>query len=146
MPVGSRRAWRSLKRARRSVSKRSGLFKRWSASVALPSGGREPSRYDWTRGHGLRRPPNRIRRLNAAFTAIVSHRASSAPPTKYSTKRLVEAARERGHVVRVLDPLRCYVRIAPGAVAIRYKGKMLEAPVVKRFRAVLSRTGMISNA
>jgi ribosomal protein S6--L-glutamate ligase len=41
----------------------------------------------------------------------------------YSTKRLVEAARERGHVVRVLDPLRCYVRIAPGAVAIRYKGK-----------------------
>ena len=30
----------------------------------------------------------------------------------YSTKRLVEAARERGHVVRVLDPLRCYVRIA----------------------------------
>ena len=41
----------------------------------------------------------------------------------YSTKRLVEAARERGHVVRVLDPLRCYVRIAPGSVAIRYKGK-----------------------
>ena len=41
----------------------------------------------------------------------------------YSTKRLVEAGRERGHVVRVLDPLRCYVRIAPGAVAIRYKGK-----------------------
>jgi ribosomal protein S6--L-glutamate ligase len=33
----------------------------------------------------------------------------------YSTKRLVEAARVRGHVVRVFDPLRCYVRIAPGA-------------------------------
>ena len=41
----------------------------------------------------------------------------------YSTQRLVEAARARGHVVRVLDPLRCYVRIAPGDVAIRYKGK-----------------------
>ena len=41
----------------------------------------------------------------------------------YSTQRLVEAARSRGHVVRVLDPLRCYVRIAPGSVAIRYKGK-----------------------
>jgi len=41
----------------------------------------------------------------------------------YSTKRLVEAGRERGHVVRVLDPLRCYVRIAPGAMAIRYQGK-----------------------
>jgi len=43
----------------------------------------------------------------------------------YSTQRLVEAARERGHVVRVLDPLRCYVRIAPGEMAIRYKGKAL---------------------
>jgi ribosomal protein S6--L-glutamate ligase len=43
----------------------------------------------------------------------------------YSTQRLVEAARERGHVVRVLDPLRCYVRIAPGEVEIRYKGKAL---------------------
>ncbi len=43
----------------------------------------------------------------------------------YSTQRLVEAARERGHVVRVLDPLRCYVRIAPGNMQIRYKGKAL---------------------
>lgn len=41
----------------------------------------------------------------------------------YSTQRLVDAARARGHVVRVLDPLRCYVRIAPDGVAIRYKGK-----------------------
>ena len=41
----------------------------------------------------------------------------------YSTQRLVDAARARGHVVRVLDPLRCYVRIAPGHVAIRYNGK-----------------------
>ncbi|GGA09069.1 30S ribosomal protein S6--L-glutamate ligase [Dyella caseinilytica] len=43
----------------------------------------------------------------------------------YSTQRLIEVARERGHVVRVLDPLRCYVRIAPGEVEIRYKGKAL---------------------
>jgi len=43
----------------------------------------------------------------------------------YSTRRLVEAARARDHVVRVLDPLRCYVRIAPGAMEIRYKGKPL---------------------
>ena len=41
----------------------------------------------------------------------------------YSTRRLVEAARERGHVVRVLDPLRCYMRIAPGGFSMRYKGK-----------------------
>lgn len=43
----------------------------------------------------------------------------------YSTQRLVEAARQRGHVVRVLDPMRCYVRIAPNDFAIRYKGKAL---------------------
>ena len=41
----------------------------------------------------------------------------------YSTRRLIEAARKRGHVVRVLDPLRCYARVAPGALALRYKGK-----------------------
>ncbi len=44
----------------------------------------------------------------------------------YSTQRLVDAARARGHVVRVLDPLRCYVRIAPGSVAMRYKGKPVQ--------------------
>ena len=43
----------------------------------------------------------------------------------YSTRRLVEAARARDHVVRVLDPLRCYVCIAPEAVQMRYKGKPL---------------------
>lgn len=43
----------------------------------------------------------------------------------YSTQRLVEAARERGHTVRVLDPLRCYMQIAPGRFLLRYKGKPL---------------------
>ncbi len=41
----------------------------------------------------------------------------------YSTRRLIEAGRKRGHVVRILDPLRCYARVAPGALALRYKGK-----------------------
>ncbi|PWK82387.1 30S ribosomal protein S6--L-glutamate ligase [Fulvimonas soli] len=54
----------------------------------------------------------------------------------YSTRRLVEAARQRGHVVRVLDPLRCYVRIAPGDMAIRYRGKAL-----RDFEAVIPRIG-----
>ncbi|MCX7513955.1 30S ribosomal protein S6--L-glutamate ligase [Frateuria sp. STR12] len=54
----------------------------------------------------------------------------------YSTRRLVEAARERGHVVRVLDPLRCYVRIAPNNVAVRYKGKP-----VRDIDAVIPRIG-----
>jgi len=43
----------------------------------------------------------------------------------YSTQRLVEAARKRGHSVRVLDPLRCYMRIAAGAFEIHYKGRAL---------------------
>jgi ribosomal protein S6--L-glutamate ligase len=45
----------------------------------------------------------------------------------YSTQRLVEAARERSHTVRVLDPLRCYMQIAPGQFLLRYKGKPLSS-------------------
>ncbi|KFN49325.1 30S ribosomal protein S6--L-glutamate ligase [Arenimonas composti] len=43
----------------------------------------------------------------------------------YSTQRLVDAARARGHTVRVLDPLRCYMAIAPGGFRLRYKGREL---------------------
>lgn len=60
----------------------------------------------------------------------------SRNPRLYSTQRLVDAARARGHVVRVLDPLRCYVRIALGSVAIRYKGKP-----VRDLDAVIPRIG-----
>jgi len=58
----------------------------------------------------------------------------------YSTQRLVEAARERGHVVRVLDPLRCYMSIAPGRFQLRYKGKELAGidAVVPRIGASVS--------
>jgi ribosomal protein S6--L-glutamate ligase len=43
----------------------------------------------------------------------------------YSTIRLVEAARARGHSARVLDPLRCYMRIAAGKFEMHYKGRVL---------------------
>ncbi|MEP7041763.1 MAG: 30S ribosomal protein S6--L-glutamate ligase [Dokdonella sp.] len=43
----------------------------------------------------------------------------------YSTVRLIEAARTRGHSVRVLDPLRCYMRIAAGRFEMHYKGRVL---------------------
>lgn len=43
----------------------------------------------------------------------------------FSTKRLIEAARARGHSVRVLDPLRCYMRIAADTFEIHYKGHVL---------------------
>ena len=54
----------------------------------------------------------------------------------YSTQRLIEAARKRGHTVRVLDPLRCYMRIAPGAFEMHYKGRALSG-----YDAVLPRIG-----
>ena len=63
--------------------------------------------------------------------AILSRNASL-----YSTSRLVEAARARGHTVRVLDPLRCYMRIAAGAFEMHYKGRTLRG-----FDAVIPRIG-----
>ncbi|MCE5234233.1 MAG: 30S ribosomal protein S6--L-glutamate ligase [Mizugakiibacter sp.] len=60
----------------------------------------------------------------------------SRNPRLHSTARLVEAARSRGHVARVLDPLRCYMRIAPGAFAVHYKGRELTG-----FDAVVPRIG-----
>ncbi|HEX5352757.1 MAG TPA: 30S ribosomal protein S6--L-glutamate ligase [Rhodanobacteraceae bacterium] len=54
----------------------------------------------------------------------------------YSTSRLVEAARARGHRVRVLDPLRCYMRIARNGFALHYGGRAL-----KGFDCVIPRIG-----
>ncbi len=43
----------------------------------------------------------------------------------YSTRRLVEAANERGHDVRVINHLRCYMNIASFKPSIHYDGAML---------------------
>lgn len=61
----------------------------------------------------------------------------------YSTRRLVEAAREQGHAVRVLDPLRCYMSIAPGAFQMHYKGRGLSGldAVIPRIGASVTRYG-----
>lgn len=53
----------------------------------------------------------------------------------YSTKRLVESAKERGHDVRVINPLRCYMNIASFKPSIHYDGAALE------FDAVIPRIG-----
>ena len=63
--------------------------------------------------------------------AILSRNASL-----YSTSRLVDAARTRGHSVRVLDPLRCYMRISRGGFEMHYKGRPLSG-----FDAVIPRIG-----
>ena len=54
----------------------------------------------------------------------------------YSTRRLVEAAELRGHSVRVVDVLRCYMNIVPHSPEIHYRGRKLE-----RFDAVIPRIG-----
>ncbi|MBF7052083.1 30S ribosomal protein S6--L-glutamate ligase [Halomonas sp. KAO] len=54
----------------------------------------------------------------------------------YSTRRLVEAAEQRGHTTRVVDTLRCYMSIAAHQPSIHYKGGGLEA-----FDAVIPRIG-----
>ena len=61
----------------------------------------------------------------------------------YSTRRLVEAARERGHTVRVLDPLRCYMRISTEGFEIHYKGAQITGyhAVVPRIGASVTRYG-----
>ena len=60
----------------------------------------------------------------------------SRNPKLYSTRRLVEAAQERGHEVRVLDSLHCYMNIASNRPMVRYKGEELTG-----FDAVIPRIG-----
>ena len=54
----------------------------------------------------------------------------------YSTNRLVEAAKQRGHDVHIIDPLRCYVNITSHHPTIHYKGEQLDG-----FDAVIPRIG-----
>lgn len=54
----------------------------------------------------------------------------------YSTRRLVEAAEQRGHEVRVIDSLRCYMNITSRHPEIHYKGEVLTG-----FEAVIPRIG-----
>jgi ribosomal protein S6--L-glutamate ligase len=61
----------------------------------------------------------------------------------YSTRRLVEAARQYGHSVRVLDPLRCYMRISTEGFAMHYRGSALAGyhAVIPRIGASVTRYG-----
>jgi ribosomal protein S6--L-glutamate ligase len=54
----------------------------------------------------------------------------------YSTTRLVQAAQKRGHQVRVINHLRCYMNIASFKPSIQYDGKQLEG-----FDAIIPRIG-----
>ena len=54
----------------------------------------------------------------------------------YSTSRLEEAARQRGHDVHVINPLRCYMNITSHKPSIHFKGEPLLG-----FDAVIPRIG-----
>jgi len=54
----------------------------------------------------------------------------------YSTRRLVEAADQRGHEVKVIDVLRCYMNITSHRPTIHYRGEVLDG-----FDAVIPRIG-----
>lgn len=63
--------------------------------------------------------------------AILSRSASL-----YSTRRLIEAATARGHEVRVLDTLHCYMNVNSQEPSMHYQGENLEG-----FDAVIPRIG-----
>lgn len=60
----------------------------------------------------------------------------SRKPSLYSTARLVEAARSRGHQVEVIDFLRCFMNITSHKPQIFFKGRSLDT-----FDAVIPRIG-----
>ena len=60
----------------------------------------------------------------------------SRKKTLYSTRRLVEAAQQRGHEAHVIDTLRCYMNIVSHKPEIHYRGENLTD-----FDAVIPRIG-----
>lgn len=54
----------------------------------------------------------------------------------YSTRRLIEAAGRRGHEVRVIDPLKCYMNVTSHSPSVHYRGDRLED-----FDAIIPRIG-----
>lgn len=54
----------------------------------------------------------------------------------YSTRRLIEACKERGHEVKVIDALRCYMNINSEKPEIHFKGEQLSD-----YNAIIPRIG-----
>ncbi|PWJ57557.1 ribosomal protein S6--L-glutamate ligase [Dyadobacter jejuensis] len=65
----------------------------------------------------------------------------STNPELYSTRRLVEAIKQRGHEAVVIDHLKCFVMIEGGNPTIIYKGEPVE-----HLDAIIPRIGTSVNA
>lgn len=57
-------------------------------------------------------------------------------PNNYSSRRLIEAAESRGHVIEAIDTARCYMQIGTLSPEVHYDGKALP-----RYDAVIPRIG-----
>ncbi len=73
--------------------------------------------------------------LTAVRIAILSQR-----PDLYSTRRLAEAVRERGHRLRIVDYMRCSIHLVDGDPQLHYEGQPIEDvdAVVPRISASLT--------
>lgn len=67
----------------------------------------------------------------------------SRGPKLYSTKRLREEAKKRGHNIRVIDYTKCYVTIERQNPVVRYEGKQLKQfdVIIPRISADLTKYG-----
>ncbi len=67
----------------------------------------------------------------------------SKGPGNYSTKRLKEEAKLRGHSVRVINYAKCYVTVESGNPVIRYEGKEIGGVdvIIPRIAASLTKYG-----
>jgi ribosomal protein S6--L-glutamate ligase len=68
----------------------------------------------------------------------------SRNPDLYSTRRLVEAGRERGHTVDVLDTLRCTGHLTATGPEVHYEGARVEPPdvLIPRIGASITSYGL----
>lgn len=62
----------------------------------------------------------------------------SCAPKCYSTLRLIEAAKQRNHVVKILNTTRLTLELAHGEPDIYYRGSQIETP-----DAILPRIGTL---
>ena len=60
----------------------------------------------------------------------------SRDPELYSTKRILQAAKQRGHQVEIIDVLKCYMNITTKKPTVHYKEREL-----KGFDAIIPRIG-----
>ncbi len=62
----------------------------------------------------------------------------------YSTRRLAQAARMRGHAVKVIDPLKFNISIVDGRAALTYKNNVVKQPgkVIPRISGTVNSFGM----